>query len=121
MYDVGAEYVPVEVLVPRRFEDLKANPPKVKCLAQWMKCGAEWHNDEYLCWVMPDEWKDTMQISGARSANIIDLGVRWFHRDVKCLINRHLYAHLSGISSWPSNWDAWPHFEVGREEYRRTR
>lgn len=119
--DVGAVIASIVVLVPERFGDLKEHPPLVLCSESWVKQGADWHNKDSLCWVIPDEWKDAMNWKGKRVADIMAEGLKWFLEGVRCLLSRHYHAHLEGIEVWPPEWLAWGHGDVGVREYRSAK
>lgn len=119
--DVGAIIASVVVLVPERFEGLKQTPPLVLCAEPWVKKGADWHNKDSLCWVIPDEWKDAMNWKGKPVADIMAEGLDWFLGGVRCLLSRHYHAHLEGIETWPPEWLAWGHGDAGVKEYKRMR
>ena len=119
--DVGAVVASIVVYVPERFEHFKKRPPRVVCSEPWVKQGADWHNNGYLCWVIPDEWKDAMNWKGKPVADIMAEGLAWFLGGVRCLLSRHYYAHLEGIETWLPEWPAWGHDDAGVREYRQAK
>jgi hypothetical protein len=119
--DVGSVMAGIAVFVPERFEDLKKVPPIVVCSESWVKTGADWHNKDVLCWVIPDEWKDAMNWKGKPVANIMTEGLAWLLGGVRCLLSRHYLAHLEGIETWPAEWSAWGHGDAGIREYKRAK
>lgn len=121
LLDVGAVIASIRVFVPERFGTLKKVPPIVLCSEPWLKRGADWHNKDFLCWVLPDEWKDAMNWKGKPVASIMAEGLEWFFCGVRCLLSRHFYAHLEGIEEWPPEWHAWGHGKAGVKEYKRAR
>lgn len=118
--DTGAVIVPVTVQVPWRFKELKQKPPVVQCAASWMRKGADWHNGETMCWVLPLMWRGIMSWKGKSTNSIIHEGVEWLVNDVRVLINRHYYAHIAGIEQWPEEWKYWSHFGEGIKEYKKS-
>lgn len=119
--DVGAVLATIKVLVPIRFGDLKKQPPRVFCSEPWMKQGADWHNNDSVCWVIPNEWKDAMNWDGKPVADIMAEGLAWFLEGVRCLLSRHYHAHLEGIETWPPEWLAWGHGPAGVKEYKQAK
>lgn len=117
--DTSVVIVPVRIGVPWLFRDLKRHPPLAQCLAHWMKVGADWHNAQTMCWVIPDEWRDAMAWRGKAVRVIMDEGREWFFNNVRCLINRHYSAHCDGLTTWPKEWPFWSHAGEGVQEYRR--
>jgi hypothetical protein len=119
--DVGGFIASIEVIVPQRFRIFKKYPPIVVCSEPWVKQGADWHNKESLCWVIPDEWKDAMNWKGKPVARILAEGLAWLIKEVRCLLSRHYYAHLEGLECWSPEWPAWGHGVAGIREYKRTK
>lgn len=119
--DFGAQLATLVVVMHSRFAGLKKAPPLVWSKEPWMKHGADWHNRDSLCWVLPEEWQDAMNWKGKPVASIMEEGRRWFLDGVRCLLSRHYFAHLEGIEKWPAEWAAWGHEEAGIKEYRAAK
>lgn len=115
----GSVIVPIEVFVPWLFRDVKRDPPIVYCREHWMKTGADWHNGPSMCWVLPNQWRDRMSWRGKPVQSIMEEGCEWLLNNSICLINRHYYAHLNGITEWLDEWAYWDHFGEGIREYER--
>jgi hypothetical protein len=119
--DTGVVLVPISIVVPWLFRNLKRSPPEVRCEAPWMKVGADWHNAGTMCWVIPDEWRDAMAWKGKSVRAIMGEGREWLFNNVRCLVNRHYCAHCDGLTTWPKEWPFWSHAGKGVQEYRSER
>lgn len=118
--DVGATLANVTVVVPWRFQKLKHRGCTVTCNEPWMKRGLEWHNFEtWMCWMLPDQWRDYMAWKGKSTHQIISEGSNWLITSARSLISRHYCAHLLELSEWPREWSAWGHGLKGIAEYDR--
>lgn len=115
--DTAGALADIVVCVSWRFSDLKKFPPVVVCNEPWMKKEADWHNTDYLCWIIPPQWHEVMGWKGKPIQAIIDEGCDWLVNGVSNLIARHHLAHLEGIEHWPPEWDAWAHGKKGISEY----
>jgi len=96
-------------------------PPRIICSEKWLRRESDWHiyeNGE-LCYVLPDEWKDTIQENitrhGVRYA--IEMGTVWCYDNVVDLLNKHWIAYCDGLITWPQAWPAWKHGEDGIKQY----
>jgi len=119
--DVGTALAKLTVLVPWLFKDLKRKPPKVRCNESWMRKGPEWHNGPPLCWILERQWRDAMGWRGKPVQSIMTEGRLLLLRGVRNLVNRHHFAHLDNLDTWPEEWDSWGHFDAGTREYERQK
>jgi hypothetical protein len=88
-----------------------------------MRSEADWHNDKWsgLCWVLQEEWRDTLAGQVQSRRDLIQACVAWLMTNVESLISRHHYGHLTGMKKWSREWDAWGHFGEGAKEYERAK
>lgn len=116
--DIGPAYAKVIVRVPWLFNDLKRHGPIIWCDESWMKTGADWHNFPPMCWVLPDEWRDTMDWKGKPADAIIQEGCELAINNSRALIVKHWIAKEEGITEWPADWPFWGHGQEGVEQYK---
>jgi hypothetical protein len=121
--DAPAVRAPIEIHVCWDFEQVVRWPPRVFCRESWMREDVEWHNDREtgMCWVLENEWRDILGPQGRWPGDIVRIGNMWLLNNVKSLISRHHYAHLAGLKHWLKEWDAWPHYDKGVQQYERER
>lgn len=113
----------VEIKIPLNFDIVIGRPPRAWCHEPWMRSAADWHNDTTrgMCWVLENEWCDILSRPGRLPRDLVSAGTAWLLNNVQSLVSRHHYANLVGIKAWPKEWDAWPHYDKGAEQYERTK
>lgn len=108
-------------------EDWMLNPPAVKVHEEFMRKDIDWHrySDGGLCYVLKEEWRDRLERIFERSkgdmAYTMDYAATWLLAATDSLVTRHLIGHRHNIGKWPDEWQAYSHYDVGAEEYRRER
>lgn len=107
------------VVTPAWLEDI----PRVRCDEAWRSPGdPEWHIDNagFLCaelglrWA--DEVKKTYNIMGACAA--ADFAAHWLINSTATLLYRQRLRFQGVISRWQNQWNYWPHWKAGADEYR---
>jgi hypothetical protein len=95
--------------------------PAVECSESWLHIHKEWHafDKGSLCWEFDEYWKDSMAqvVSEVTHGQASEFASIWLLRSVRNLLNRHLFAHRSGISEWRKEWDYWAHERAAAQEY----
>lgn len=115
---IGPDYANVQIGVPWLFREVKRQGPVIRCNEPWMQTGADWHNFPPMCWVLPEEWCDTMDWKGKPADAIIREGCELAINNSRALILKHWIAKEEGITEWPADWPFWGHGQDGVEQYK---
>lgn len=89
------------------------NHPRVTSDAPWLRREADWHvhSSGALCWTYPQYYCEVINELRCHldEAALLETAACWCVSKSAELVERHLIADRSGLKTWPTEWEAWPH------------
>ena len=104
------------ILLPLSFDlppSPLANHPRVTSDAAWLRREPDWHvySNGALCWTYPQHYFELIEELSRHldEAALLETAACWCVSKSAELVERHLIADRSGLKTWPTEWEAWPH------------